>query len=304
MSGAYARPELLASPDWLAENLGRPEVRVLDVRWRPDGAGKIVFAEGHLPGASHLDWREALTDGDAPRDVLLLAPPDQVGAALASVGVGSGTTVVLYDDTASLYAARAWWSLRVYGLDSVRILDGGFAAGRDPAGRSPRGSRDQQGGFTPRAQLRARLTRATSGRSSAHRAPWSWTPARPRVSRLRRHGHPARAHPGRRQPAGRRHDGGGDRPLLDGTDLRDLLSRAGVTRELRVVCYDGTASGPPSLPSSLALMGHDDVAVYDGGWPSGETAWSCRSSADAARAVTAGAGPWATCADGPMRTFA
>jgi len=39
---AYARPELLASTDWLAENLGRSELRVVDVRWRPDGSGRTA----------------------------------------------------------------------------------------------------------------------------------------------------------------------------------------------------------------------------------------------------------------------
>ena len=45
---------------------------------------------------------------------------------MARAGVGDATTLVLYDDTLGLYAARAWWSLRVYGFESARILDGGF----------------------------------------------------------------------------------------------------------------------------------------------------------------------------------
>ena len=158
MSGAHARPELLASSDWLAENLGRPEVSILDVRWRPDGAGRVVFAEGHVPGATHLDWRETLTDQDAPDGSIHLAPPDQVASALSAAGIGNGSTVVVYDDTASLYAARAWWSLGVWGLDSVRILDGGFGAwtgsGRPVSHAVPE---PPKGGFTPRAQLRLRL---------------------------------------------------------------------------------------------------------------------------------------------------
>ena len=41
MSG-FARPVLLSSSEWLADELGRGDVRIVDVRWRPDGT--IDFA--------------------------------------------------------------------------------------------------------------------------------------------------------------------------------------------------------------------------------------------------------------------
>src|SRR6478735_7960134 len=50
MSG-LARPELLATTEWLAENLGHSAIRVLDLRWRPDGSAPDVHAAGHIPGA-------------------------------------------------------------------------------------------------------------------------------------------------------------------------------------------------------------------------------------------------------------
>ena len=131
----YPRPELLATADWLAENLGRPEIRVVDVRWRPDGTGRAVHAGGHIPGATYLDWATELIEPDDESGLFLLAGPDRMAEALGRAGIGSGTTVVLYDDTAGLYAARAWWSLRAYGFESSRILDGGLrawtAAGRE-----------------------------------------------------------------------------------------------------------------------------------------------------------------------------
>jgi len=126
--GGLARPELLASTDWLADQLGRPEVRILDVRWRPDGSGHSVWSAGHIPGAVHVDWRADLTDTSDSGDTLLLAGPDQIARTLAKAGVSDGTTVVIYDDTVGLFAARTWWALRVYGLESARILDGGFPA--------------------------------------------------------------------------------------------------------------------------------------------------------------------------------
>ncbi len=49
-----------------------------------------------------------------------------MAAVAARLGIGDGTTVVVYDDSQSLFASRVWWSLRTYGVESVRILDGGF----------------------------------------------------------------------------------------------------------------------------------------------------------------------------------
>jgi len=268
MSGAHARPELLASPDWLAENLGRHEVRILDVRWRPDGASQLVFNDGHVPGAMHLDWRAALTDTAAPEGMLLLAPPDQVAAALANAGIGNGTTVVVYDDTASLYAARSWWSLRACGLDSVRILDGGFgswlASGRPVSHAVPE---SQRGTFTPRAQLRLRLTvsdaRALVGSPEALFLD-ARTPAEFQgfAGSGRRLGHI----PGAVNLPAAGTTAPGTGRFLDGGELRALLSTAGVSRARRIICYDTTGIGAAKLAFVLALMGHDDVAVYDGGW--------------------------------------
>src|SRR5215213_1177434 len=126
----FARPELLASTEWLADELGRPDVRIVDVRWRPDGTGHSVFDAGHLPGASYLDWRTELNESpsDEGGHALRLAPAESVVAFMARAGVSDANTLVLYDDTLGLYAARAWWSLRVYGFESARILDGGFPA--------------------------------------------------------------------------------------------------------------------------------------------------------------------------------
>ena len=58
---------------------------------------------------------------------------------------------------------------------------------------------------------------------------------------------------------------GGQR-LRDGADLRDQLHRANVVRGRRMVCYDGSGISAAKLAFVLSLMGHDDVAVYDGGW--------------------------------------
>ena len=66
-------------------------------------------------------------------------------------------------------------------------------------------------------------------------------------------------------PVGSMSRPGGQR-LRDGAELRDLLHRANVVRGHRLVCYDGSGVAAAKLAFVLTLLGHEDVAVYDGGW--------------------------------------
>ena len=262
----WTRPEHLASTAWLADAVDRAGVRIVDARWRPDGSGRKLHAAGHIPGAVYVDWREDLIEDEAD-DQLLLAGPDRVTALTARLGIGDGTEVIVYDDSQSLFASRVWWSLRAYGLKSVRVLDGGFAAWVDEGRPCPPG---------PRPPSR-RLQRRRSGRPTrrdvgcpldaglAVRDP----PRRQgagRVQGVRREYETPRPHPGRGQCPGRGHEharqpeaarrGGPSRP----PPLRQREPRAadGLLRRIGVAAS--------KLALVLTLLGHDDVAVYDGGW--------------------------------------
>lgn len=274
MSG-LPRPELLATTDWLSEQSGRPGIRIVDARWRPDGTGAEVHRAGRIPGAVHMDWRTDLVDTEEDSEALLLAGPDRLAAVAARAGIGDGTTVVIYDDTQSLYAARVWWTLRAYGLESVRILDGGFPLwereGRpvtrtvvDPP-HAP--SATPTGAFTPRGPNRTRLATAdVRGLLGAPdvtlldaRAPAEYHGFEGNTRRL---GHiPGAVN----VPVGGMHEAGSQQ-LRDGGALRDRLHAANVTRGRRMVAYDGSGVAAAKLAFVLSLLGHEDVAVYDGGW--------------------------------------
>lgn len=269
-TSSFARPELLASTDWVAAEMNRGEVRVLDVRWRPDGSGHRAFEDGHVPGAVHLDWRAELTepavDDEGPS--LRLAPPEQVAVAMSRAGVGDGMTVVVYDDSIGLYASRVWWSLRVYGFESARVLDGGFPAWVEE--RKPISTADlphAEASFTPRLNPRLRLTtpdvRALLGSTETQIIDGRAVPEyRGHEGNARRLGHiPGAVN----VPVGSTHQPGTQR-LRDPDALRAQLLKANVARGRRLVCYDGTGIGAARLAFVLALLGHDDVAVYDGGW--------------------------------------
>src|SRR5439155_1982533 len=58
----------------------------------------------------------------------------------------------------------------------------------------------------------------------------------------------------------------GTQRLKGGDELRELTYKANVVRGNRLVCYDGSGIAAAKLAFVLTLLGHDDVAVYDGGW--------------------------------------
>ncbi|MGH9130399.1 MAG: sulfurtransferase [Acidimicrobiales bacterium] len=107
------------SCDWLLGHLDSPDVRVVQV----DDDG-LAFEVGHVPGAAFLCWHADL-GSRASRDLL-----DAVGFAdlMDRLGIAFDTTVVLYGDQMNLWAAYAWWVMRLWGHPDVRLLDGGYAA--------------------------------------------------------------------------------------------------------------------------------------------------------------------------------
>jgi len=267
MSG-LARPEILATTEWLADSLGRSGLRILDLRWRPDGSAPTVHAGGHIPGASLVDWRTELIEDGENGDAILLAGPDRIAALAARAGISDDSTVVVYDDTQSLFASRAWWSLRAYGLESVRVLDGGYPAWA-AEGRIISNAQVTLGGsgFRVRGPNRTRLTtsdvRGMLGSPDVTlldaRAPAEYHGFEGNTKRL---GHiPGAVN----VPVGATTEPGHQR-LRDGAALRSLVHRANVTRGRRMVCYDGSGVSAAKLAFVLTLLGHEDVAVYDGGW--------------------------------------
>src|ERR671926_150316 len=111
----YANP-VLVTTDWLADHLNDENVVVAEVDENPD-----VYDEGHIPGAVKLHWREDLQD-PVERD---LVDKPTFERLLGERGIANDTTIVLYGDKNNWFAAYAYWYLKIYGHQDVRILDGG-----------------------------------------------------------------------------------------------------------------------------------------------------------------------------------
>ncbi|MDR6988913.1 3-mercaptopyruvate sulfurtransferase SseA [Paenarthrobacter nitroguajacolicus] len=105
---------------------------LLDVRWvlgRTDGHSE--YLAGHLPGAVFVDLPGELADHAQPRRGRHPLPsPELFQESARRWGIDDGDTIVAYDNSGSMAAARVWWMLRNAGVDSVFLLDGGLAAWR------------------------------------------------------------------------------------------------------------------------------------------------------------------------------
>jgi thiosulfate/3-mercaptopyruvate sulfurtransferase len=111
----------------------------VDCRWdiADVDAGRRLYEEGHIPGATFLDLDRDLSSPPAvPGGRHPLPAREDFEAAARLAGISGDTLVVAYD-TGNGGAARLWWLLRHFGHKAVGVLEGGFAAWRGPVARGP-----------------------------------------------------------------------------------------------------------------------------------------------------------------------
>ncbi|WP_282876211.1 sulfurtransferase [Pseudomonas peli] len=113
---ALAASEVLVSTEWLEKNLNNPKVRIIEVSVAPG-----VYERGHIPGAVNFAWHRDLVD-PVRRDI---ASQENFQALLRKSGISADTTTVLYGDNNNWFAAWGAWVFDVYGVDNVKLLDGG-----------------------------------------------------------------------------------------------------------------------------------------------------------------------------------
>ncbi|MFN7161585.1 MAG: sulfurtransferase, partial [Fimbriimonadales bacterium] len=108
--------KVLVSTDWVQAHLGDPSIRLIEV-----DVDTTAYEQGHIPGAIGLNWQTQLQD-PVRRDIPSQA---QLEATLGALGVSHTDTIVLYGDNNNWFAAFAFWVLKLYGHEDVRMMAGG-----------------------------------------------------------------------------------------------------------------------------------------------------------------------------------
>ncbi|MBV9691311.1 MAG: sulfurtransferase [Ktedonobacteraceae bacterium] len=112
----YVHPEALVDASWVEQHLRDPKVRLIEV-----DVDTKAYEQGHIPGAVGFNWQKEL------QDQLVRAPLSKknLEELLSQAGVSNDTTIVLYGDNNNWFATWAFWVLKLYGHQDVRVLDGG-----------------------------------------------------------------------------------------------------------------------------------------------------------------------------------
>jgi len=108
--------QVLMSTDALAASLGDPSLRILEV-----DEDTTAYGRGHIPGALGVHWQHDLQD-PIRREFI---GAEAFAALMDRLGVGNDTPVVLYGGNNNWFAAYAYWYLKYYGHQPVKLLDGG-----------------------------------------------------------------------------------------------------------------------------------------------------------------------------------
>ena len=279
----YAHPESLVSTQWVAEHGGDPGVRLVEV-----DVDTSAYEQGHIAGAVTWNWQSQLQH-NVVRDIV---SRDEMEALLSRSGIAPDTAIILYGDNNNWFAAWAFWQLRYYGHQDVRLMNGGrvlwLAENRPLVTEVPEYPATQYRITAENTELRARrdyvLEAVDSGSHALVdvRSPDEFSGALNAPPNMPQEGSQRNGHiPGAANiPWGQavREDGA----FKSADELAELYGSRGIdgSRETIAYCRIGERSSHTWFVLSQ-LLGYENVRNYDGSW----TEWGSIVGAPIARDV-------------------
>jgi thiosulfate/3-mercaptopyruvate sulfurtransferase len=227
---------------------------------RPD------YLKGHIPGADYVHMVDDLSDSGGPFPYAL-AGAEHISALLRGFGVNNGDTIVLYGAAWPQVVTRAWWVLTISGAEDVRILDGGWqgwvAAGLPVSKDLPAKRVGNFKGHRIASMLATRADVEKAMQDGSTCVLNALTPEQFTGTGGAHYGRPGRI-PGSVNVPNRDlidPSTGRYRPLKE---ISAMFERTGVLDQDRIITYCGGGIAASGASFALAMLGHDNVALYDG----------------------------------------
>jgi thiosulfate/3-mercaptopyruvate sulfurtransferase len=261
----------LVTTEWLAAELGKTDIRVIDATMFLAAHGRTArseFEAAHIPGAVFFDIEE-VSDSTSTLPHML-PPPEKFASRMQALGLGDGSRIIVYDNSPLKSAARVWWMLTLFGAHEVAILDGGFAKWQ-AEGRSVESGKPivRHRHFTVWADkslvrdqkqmtenLRTKAEQIVDARSAGR---FAGTEPEPRAGL--RGGHI----PGSKSlPYDELFNEDGT--FKSPAELQAAFDHAGIDVAKPVVATCGSGVTSAVLAFAAAILGHGKVAIYDGSW--------------------------------------
>jgi thiosulfate/3-mercaptopyruvate sulfurtransferase len=261
-----SREDVLVTAEWAEENLESPGVVFVEV-----DEDTSAYDGGHIPGAVKIDWKTELQD-PVRRDFV-----DQAGfeKLLSAKGIANDDKVVLYGGNNNWFAAYAYWYFKLYGHQSVQLLDGGRkkweldgrTLSKDAVTRDETSYTAKEQDSTIRA-FRDEVVAAISAKNLVDvRSPDEFSgkllaPAHLPQEQAQRAGHiPSAINVPWSKAANE------DGTFRSSDELRELYKEAGIDEDKATIAY--CRIGERSSHTWFALhelLGYSDVKNYDGSW--------------------------------------
>jgi thiosulfate/3-mercaptopyruvate sulfurtransferase len=259
------RSPFLVTTDWVEKNLDK--LIIFDGSWvLPTDKTDVtkLYLAGHIPGAQLFDVNVVKdTSNPLPH---MLPNPQQMTKFLRDFGVQEDSTIVVYEQQGFFNAARVWWMLRSYGLESF-ILDGGLPRWLEE-GRKVEGGNELRPSSAITANLSSRLVSSMQDVQSALDKKSAQVVDARAASRFR--GDAPEPRPGLR--AGHM-PGAVNLKNLD--ELRAVLKKSGIDPAKPVISSCGSGVSAAMLCLVLASLGYDTWSLYDGSWSEWGSTLSC-----------------------------
>ncbi len=265
-------PGPLVETEWLKENLGHPQLVVLDASSHMPGSprdGQQEWQQERIPGARFFDFNHKICDTHSSLPHML-PTADCFSQEVQALGINRDSVIVIYDSLGIFSSPRAWWMFKTMGHSQCAILNGGLPAWKSSLGKIEHGipaEPTSPGNFIAKLQPN-HVKNSEQILAAMHSPNITILDARsaerfyaqvdePRPELLRGHIPNSKSLP--------------FSELLDGEKFKDrdrlrtiFSENINVGHSIYTTCGSGVTAC--IIAFAAELVGYKDIAVYDGSW--------------------------------------